>query len=68
MSIFADQPGNFTTLYDFNAVLMWYLQQVATGGTVTDNKDVFTCNSDSEISGFLTAAPTAVIELLLKAG
>lgn len=33
--LFADQPGYFTTLYDFNAVLMWYLRQVATGGSVT---------------------------------
>lgn len=70
MSIFVDQPGNFTTLYDFNDVLMWYLQPVATGGGVTDNLKVCSCATVTvNPSGLLTAAHTAAIESsLLKAG
>lgn len=68
--MFADQPGNFTTLYDFNAVLMWYLQQVTTWGSATVNLKV--CSSATvtvDPSGLLTAAHTAVTESsLLKAG
>lgn len=68
--MFADQPGYFTTLYDLNAVLMWHLRQVATGGSVTDNlKMCLWATVTVNRSGLLAAAHTAVIESsLLKTG